>query len=354
MAYRFKLGEPIGKGVRRIALEQIDRARTSLGGNGNDHSRAVHDARKCLKRARALLRLVRPSLGEREFKDQAHRLRDIALLLSGARDAHVARLTLAALETNCPIAPAGEFDTLRKALAHADGATDAAAPSADVLEQALAGLSQARDAAERIEIAGRGFDPLARGLARSFSEFHDGLDRIHSGSHDEDYHELRKHAQIHWRHLLLVRRAWPEWIAVRAALARALSDRLGEDHDLSVLRAKAAALEIDPAQRAALDAAIADRQAGLRARALIEARSLAVDRPKGLSRRLAGYWRNARQIRALSAKKQPAKPIEASQNGPVLSGDGEPPAPVQRTRSSGRGRRRTPRRRPRQTTRPTA
>lgn len=306
MAYRLKLGEPIGKGVRRIALEQLDRARASLDG-GMEPALAVHDARKCLKRTRALLRLVRPALGEREFKLHAHRLRDIAQLLSSARDAHVARTTLAALEQHYPLSDAGDLEPLRSALAGEEGAEQAPNLSPDILEQALGALGEARDAIAGIEIAGRGFDPLARGLARSFYEFHAALDSIHPGSHDEDFHELRKHAQIHWRHVLLLRRAWPEWATVRAALARGLSDRLGEDHDLSVLRAKAAAIEMAPSLQAALETAIAERQAVLRDRALVEAHRLAVDKPKGLARRLAGYWRGARTIRALAARETQAR-----------------------------------------------
>ena len=337
MAYRFKLGEPTGKGVRRIALEQLDRARASLDG-GMEPALAVHDARKCLKRSRALLRLVRPALGEREFKAQAHRLRDIALLLSGARDAHVACMMLATLETLYPLADAGDLETLRSHLAGKEGAEDASAVSPKVLAQALAALGEAREAIDTIEITGRGFEPLAHGLARSFAEFHMVLDRIHPGSHDEDFHDLRKHAQIHWRHMLLLRRAWPEAMTLRASLASALSDRLGDDHDLSVLRAKASAIGLDPQLRDALEAAIADRQSSLRERAMIEARRLALDKPRGLSRRIAGYWRTARGLRALAAKESRAAASHRSMDVAVPAEVVKPPAPAATPKASSRGR----------------
>lgn len=351
MAYRFKLGEPTGKGLRRIALEQIDRARTSLDG-GMDLPLAVHDARKCLKRTRALLRLVRPALDERQFRAEVHRLRDVALLLSGARDAFVARTTLAALEALYPLADAGDLARLRAGLGDEEGGAAVSAVSPEVLEQALADLGAAREAIGRIEIAGRGFDPLARGLERSFADFHRALSHIHPGSHDEDYHDLRKHAQIHWRHMLLLRRAWPEALALRASLASAMSDRLGEDHDLSVLRAKASAIEIDPPLREALEAAVVDRQAKLRARAMIEARRLALDKPKGFSRRIAGYWRTARELRALGPEETAAQAKPAHDEAGSSAGADAPPV-IDIAIASRRGRRaaapRRTRRRPRVT-----
>lgn len=337
MAYRFKLGEPVGKGVRRIALEQLDRARASLDG-GMEPALAVHDARKCLKRSRALLRLVRPALGERDFKLHAHRLRDIAQLLSGARDAHVARLTLAALEHNRPFADAGDLAPLRSALAGEDGAEQAPNLSPESLQQALDALGEARDAIASIEIEGRGFDPLGRGLARSFFEFHAALDAIHPASHDEDFHELRKHAQIHWRHVLLLRRAWPEWAAARAALARSVSDRLGEDHDLSVLRARAGTVDLAPSLLAVLETAIAERQAVLRDRALVEARRLAIDKPKGLARRLAGYWRGARKMRTLTAQEKQAREAPPPRAEPARRGARKKSAPIEIADTSGHRR----------------
>jgi hypothetical protein len=59
MPYRFKLSEPFDEGVRRIGLQQIDRAigelEAALKAGGQ-----VHATRKTLKRIRALLRLARP------------------------------------------------------------------------------------------------------------------------------------------------------------------------------------------------------------------------------------------------------------------------------------------------------
>ena len=94
MTYRFKLQEPIGQGVRRIGLEQVEIAEAKLSSK-EDVSAAIHDARRCLKRARALLRLIRPGLEESDYRREAERLAGIGKLLSGARDLDVMRQTRA-------------------------------------------------------------------------------------------------------------------------------------------------------------------------------------------------------------------------------------------------------------------
>src|SRR5262249_47698860 len=85
MAFRFKIDEPIEKGFRRVGAEQIEKARRQLSANA-DPAAEVHEARKCMKRARALLRLGRNGLGETVYRAENAQLRSIAQSLSGARD----------------------------------------------------------------------------------------------------------------------------------------------------------------------------------------------------------------------------------------------------------------------------
>jgi CHAD domain-containing protein len=115
-------GEPLPEALRRIALGQLDLAiellggdaagGESAGGNGNQDAtgnfdgkaggrvldkEAIHDARKALKRLRALVRLLRGELGERHYKREHAILRDAARRLASARDAEVMVGTLDAL-----------------------------------------------------------------------------------------------------------------------------------------------------------------------------------------------------------------------------------------------------------------
>ena len=58
-AYRLKAGEPLPEGIARIARGRIDHALDELGGRTDSTAEeAVHEARKDLKKLRALLRMT--------------------------------------------------------------------------------------------------------------------------------------------------------------------------------------------------------------------------------------------------------------------------------------------------------
>ncbi|MBU2583490.1 MAG: CHAD domain-containing protein [Alphaproteobacteria bacterium] len=95
MAFRFKQKEDIAEGFNRIASGQIKRALREW--KKPDRSIAVHETRKCIKRLRALLRLVKPALPPQVFADENAGLRDIGRLLSVSRDLQVMSETVAEL-----------------------------------------------------------------------------------------------------------------------------------------------------------------------------------------------------------------------------------------------------------------
>jgi CHAD domain-containing protein len=95
---RFALldGERLGVGLQRMALGQLELAIEALAGEDSKHSpeQRVHEARKALKRLRALLRLVREDLGEQTYERESALLRDAGARLARARDAEILLATL--------------------------------------------------------------------------------------------------------------------------------------------------------------------------------------------------------------------------------------------------------------------
>jgi CHAD domain-containing protein len=89
-------GERLGAGLQRIALGQLDIAIEMLEGTDGRLSpeRRVHEARKALKRLRALLRLVQDELGEATYEREHELLRRAGVGLAKARDAEVLLATL--------------------------------------------------------------------------------------------------------------------------------------------------------------------------------------------------------------------------------------------------------------------
>ena len=94
--------------MRRVARGRIDHALDELRGKSDStREEAVHEARKDMKKLRALLRLVRGELGDRVYAAENACFRDTARELSGVRDADVMLATLGDLEERYGELPGG-------------------------------------------------------------------------------------------------------------------------------------------------------------------------------------------------------------------------------------------------------
>jgi hypothetical protein len=314
MTYRFKLHEPIAKGVSRIGLEQIDIAEARLA-SSEDIPTAIHDARRCLKRLRALLRLIRPALAESLYRRETRRIAGIGQVLAGARDRHVMQQTLAKLEQRFADAlPKGAAARLRRLMANGAGSQSKRA-GAQERRQALAELNRARTFfanAGRRPIA---FEQLADGLERAYRKARRAHKHAYRDASDEAFHAWRKTVQQHWRHMQLLSRGWPEILDARAGEAKELSRLVGEDHDLAVLVAFAEARigRTLPADDAAAIARISRAcQVEIRALARPHAERLFAEPADELKDRIGLYWASAQRLSALA----PPKEEKAARAGP--------------------------------------
>jgi len=297
MAYRFKLDEDIGDGFVRIGLEQIDKARRELE-DAADPERAVHETRKAMKRLRALLRLARPGLPGAVFQRENARFRDIAALLAGAREEHVLLQTIDALDRRrADRLEKTAIAHLREALAsQANGAGFRPARRSETA-QAIARLGEARKAFQKIEIEAASFATLAEGLENTYRAARRAFATAYETGDDEAFHDWRKGAQRHWRHMGLLAPAWPDIMEARAAEARQLSQVLGEDHDLAAIAA-AARTHLGAKHARAIDRLRRARQDELREAAFPRGKRLFAEKPRRLRRNAELCWSMARRIAA--------------------------------------------------------
>jgi CHAD domain-containing protein len=299
MAYRCKIDEPFAKALRRIAREQIHRAATRLS-QAHDGPTPIHEARKHLKRIRALLCLVRPALGEKAFRQENARMREIGHLLAGARDLDVLEETAAALAASCR---PGLRPALREVMSSIESARRAAAADgmAERIEKARARLEEAAEAVSRLKLHGRGFDTVDGGLRRTYRDCRKWFARAYEEPTDQNFHSWRKTVQHHWRHMVLLTEAWPEAMKARAAAAKELSDILGQDHDLAMLKGymeTGIAAGLPAKTRDQLVRLCKARQARLRELARPRGERLLAERTKAFSARIESYWTHAREIAA--------------------------------------------------------
>lgn len=296
MAYRLKLKEPVAEGVRRVGLEQIEIAAAKLASD-KDVPAAIHDARRCLKRLRALLHLVRPGLDKAAYRREAEQLAAIGKLLSRARDHYVMQHTLAKLETQ-PGLPKATAAKLKKLVAPGSAA-NSKAKTADGRRPALARLRQARKLYSGKAIAQLDLDHLVEGLEGTYRKARKAFHKAYAKPSNEAFHAWRKSTQRHWRHMLLLSHGWPEALLARAGEAKELSRLLGDDHDLAVLLTKVTNAAPDNLTRddaAAIGSLCRSWQTEIRALAEPRGARLFTEPAEELRRRIEAYWSSAGRL----------------------------------------------------------
>lgn len=297
MPYRFKIDEPVEKGFRRIAREQIEAALAELA-TEEIKPTGVHECRKALKRLRALIRLAGPAIGDSKARRRTKALGEIAGLLSERRDQAVMLQTLGKLAAEGGPAAADLLAPLRAHLVERSGEE---AEPLDPVRAAQARLRLLREAKKlaHTRFRQRGFAALEGGLQKCYRQGRKALKDAYNEPTDEAFHSLRKAVQWHWRQMSLLARAWPEEFAVRVAAARELSQMLGDDHDLAMLTAAAIGAEdLSAEAKEAIVALCQCRQRHLRAAAEYRATRLFAETPKAFSKRMRAYWRSGREIGA--------------------------------------------------------
>jgi CHAD domain-containing protein len=276
MAFRLDVQQPVSESLRATVDGELEAAIESLSVvDPAKRADAVHDARKRLKKARSALRLVRSALGKRTARRLNDELRAVAASLSDRRDADVLVATVESLH-----------DRLAEQ-AQRDERDDDNAVQIDQLNGVRARLEAAK--VNRVK-----WSTVMAGIDRSYRR---GRKRYEAAENagTEDLHQWRKRAKDLWYHHRLIKDAHPTVVGAFAKDAHELSDLLGDDHDLAVLRATIVHRE-PPAATAPVDLEpvvdlIDERRTDVQAEARRLARRLYAEKPKAFSRRTRKYLR---------------------------------------------------------------
>jgi CHAD domain-containing protein len=314
--------EPLGEGLRRIALAQLDIAIESIGAtSAHSAEERVHEARKALKRMRALLRLLEDDLGADGYDHESGVVRDAGRRLAPARDAAVLLSTLDALIERHP-KQLGRRDGVRRLRAQLQREREGAAALAlaragrggDALDDLLA--LRARMAA-RQPLRASSAASLEPALAGVYGKGRKRMRQAGRGDgrlNGRKLHEWRKRVKdLRYVAEMLERaapgkrkRGGPKPSARKRARAKAafvgrvarraddLGELLGDEHDLAVLAERVrsdahdrhAPSTLGRGSRRALLKAIARRRRRLRKRALRDGARLYARRPKRFVRRM--------------------------------------------------------------------
>src|SRR5687768_8559010 len=101
MAFKLARRGAFPRQLRRIVRKELEAATAELGHGDENQQEAVHEARKSVKKVRAVLRLLRSPLDD-AYDAENERLRNAAHALASLRDADATLDTLRALHGQYP------------------------------------------------------------------------------------------------------------------------------------------------------------------------------------------------------------------------------------------------------------
>jgi CHAD domain-containing protein len=243
-------GVPLREGLLVAFTRIVSHARSCARRAAEEPEEAVHEFRKSVRRARALVSLVRPSLGKGAAHGVAAELRRAFAETGPLRDADILLATLRSVPAEDPHRAAIE-ETLESERMKDGARAEAALKAGGKILQPLPGalrVTLPKDFA---------MDDLARGIARGYRRSQDSLRRAAETRLLIDLHEWRKRVKELRYEIELLASSGSSESRHREKKLSALAEELGRVTDLVVLlaalgeREKAAAI---PHAGALLDA----------------------------------------------------------------------------------------------------
>jgi CHAD domain-containing protein len=296
MGYRIKKSKRVADDVRRIVLEQVDKALERLAVKNGKKDDAIHDARVCFKKIRAVLRLMRDQLHD-TFCEENTFYRDLGRRLSSVRnDAAMLEAFAKLKERYADQLVPGALSGQRRPFAASNARQDREKSKA--LHEVECFVRAGRRRIRNWRLGKDGFADLAPGLKRIYRQ---GRKRFAVATDDptvENLHEWRKRVKDLWYQTRLLKRVWPAELSKLADELERLGDCLSDDHDLALLRegaAKHAKERKDGGPEVeTLVALIDERRSELQMDARLLGERIYAERPAAFVSRLETYWRTWR------------------------------------------------------------
>ena len=301
MAFRLTRSETVGAAIQRVLGEELTAARASLREAADapaaspGHDAGIHEARKSIKKLRAMMRLLEPRF-EQLARDERAVLGEAGRSLSGARDAAavVEILDVLAGQTTSRTA-LRSLTALRRRIVVRQAELIDVEPALKTLAEVSARLSEWPSLPDS-------FWGIGDGLQATYRRGRKALAAVAANPAAETFHALRKRVKEHWYQVRLLEGAWTE-AEPREKELRELQECLGHEHDLTVLEQSATLVPT-------LQAVVARARREYRSQAVAIAAVLFAEKSRAHTERVQGHWQEWREHRPMSgrhvARKAPA------------------------------------------------
>jgi CHAD domain-containing protein len=236
VAYRLKKGKSPSQDISRVVAGEFEKALKELGNSESSAAEVVYEARKHIKKIRAVLRMFQNDLGK-QYSRQNRRLRTLAHQLASLRDADVTLNTMNSIRHHFPrLVTPSIFADVQQGLRSRKRATAARVDPEHLLPRVEHALRQsARETSKSVRRAA-GRSAMIAGIVRGYRRARKELACVHATPDDGLFHTWRRRVKDHWYHVRLLEGLNGK-AAMRVRNLKRLETWLGDDHNLVLLRA---------------------------------------------------------------------------------------------------------------------
>jgi hypothetical protein len=300
VGYRLKPGRPIDSEVRRIAGRQLQRALTEMrrvGGSRSD--RTVHEARRRVKKVRALIHLVQPELGS-GYGATNRRLRTVIRLLGPIADGESVVGTLSELATRYHGSMSSQaVASIRAGLVRRERRVDRKAAIDRVLPTAAELVRTALERLPRWTLQADGFRAITGGLEKTVRGARRAMARAEVGPGNDTFLRWRHRVKDHWFQIRLIEERTAHAFQTTEEQLETLDGILGAHHNCAlledILQSDALASRTETA---ACLRVLRRHQSKLRAEALTLGAEIYRQKPSRFIKNVRRQWRLAGRMRA--------------------------------------------------------
>jgi CHAD domain-containing protein len=371
MAFKFEIDEPFASEIPRIARERIERVVESLAEKPHPSAESIHAARKDLKSLRALLRLARGSITDETRHNENLLFRDTGRSLAAVRDSQalveaLKRFVKGRTRTGSKISAGQQkvrLDFVHQVRSRIEQEAVEELPE-DTLKQLKENLhGAARNAAHWFD--GFSFEReneweafVGRGLRRTYRQGREIVGQLESlgkeNAGDETWHALRKNTKALGYQLRLFRPIWPELLGALLKEIDESTEKLGDDHDLAVLRGRLLTEPYDASEtqvaaeiRRIFVESLDRRRRKLQTEAYQMVRRIYAEKPRQFESRIRYYWSISQKkaIKIFAQSPPDAAGHSSKRDLPARSSEGALHRPHRPAPASAGTLHRTPRRR---------
>jgi CHAD domain-containing protein len=304
MSYCLKPRRSVASEVKRIIDKQLSLAIDELRTIGDRRSDGrIHEARRHVKKVRAILRLVQPVLG-----DTCHgvnrRLGTANRMLGPIADGGAVVDTIAQLGGKYRARPAQRtLHSLQAALVQRAERVDRRAELERVLPVVAGILRREQRRLTDWTLTARGFDAVGPGLEKSMRCARNAMKRSLRHPASDNYHVWRRRVKDLWFQVRLLEARCGGALIDDQRRLEALDGCLGESHNVVLLEEILITEALVPRQQAAGGLRLLRRyRAELRNRAASLGRAVFAEKPAHFVRRVKRLWHTPRAARKAGAK----------------------------------------------------